>query len=244
MLTDAIAAAGGPSYQFRDIAPIDGMDGGQVGGNIRVGFLFRPDRGLSFVDRADGGPTDAVGIDPGPRLSFSPGRIQPGSEAFVDSRKPLVGEFSYSGNPLFVVAVHLNSRIGDDPPFGRFQPPRLITSEKRGAQAAIVHDFVAELLATDHEARVIVLGDFNDFQFGPAVTEIERSGLHNLTNALPENERYSYIHEGNSQAIDHILVSQRLLTEVVEYDIVHVNSEFMDQASDHDPARALFAIAP
>jgi predicted extracellular nuclease len=50
-LIDAIAAAGGPQYEFRQINPLNNADGGAPGGNIRVGFLFRTDRGLSFLDR-------------------------------------------------------------------------------------------------------------------------------------------------------------------------------------------------
>ena len=41
--------------------------------------------------------------------------------------------------------------------------------------------------------------------------------------------------DGNSQVLDQILVSKELLTPKPEYDSVHVNAEFADQASDHDP---------
>jgi predicted extracellular nuclease len=45
-----------------------------------------------------------------------------------------------------------------------------------------------------------------------------------------------YVFEGNSQVLDQILVSNNLLRNFpIEYDPVHVNSEFADQASDHDP---------
>lgn len=47
-------------------------------------------------------------------------------------------------------------------------------------------------------------------------------------------ERYSYVYEGNSQVLDHILVSPNLDTRV-DYDVVHINSEFANQTSDHDP---------
>ena len=49
-LTDAIVAAGGPHYDWREIDPVDDQDGGQPGGNIRVVFLFNPAR-VAFVDR-------------------------------------------------------------------------------------------------------------------------------------------------------------------------------------------------
>src|SRR5690606_23643373 len=37
-LVESISAAGGPSYEYRQIDPEDNADGGEPGGNIRVGF--------------------------------------------------------------------------------------------------------------------------------------------------------------------------------------------------------------
>ena len=54
----------------------------------------------------------------GPALTFSPGRLDPTSAAFDNSRKPLAGEFTFHGARLFVVANHFNSKGGDDPLFG------------------------------------------------------------------------------------------------------------------------------
>ena len=65
---------------------------------------------------------------------------------------------------------------------------------------------------------------------------LEGSGLANLMKTLPANEQYSYVFDGNSQVLDQILVSKELLTPEPEYDSVHVNAEFSDQASDHDPS--------
>jgi uncharacterized protein len=55
---------------------------------------------------------------------------------------------------------------------------------------------------------------------------------------LPKPERYSYVFEGNSQVLDQILFSFNMLRGLSAYDVVHVNSEFSDQASDHDPSVA------
>jgi predicted extracellular nuclease len=79
-LVAAIQAAGGPVYDYRQIDPLNNQDGGAPGGNIRVGFLFRTDRGLTFVDRPGGDSTTATSVvntPSGPRLPFSPGRIDP-----------------------------------------------------------------------------------------------------------------------------------------------------------------------
>jgi uncharacterized protein len=246
MLIAAIQAAGGPRYDYRQINPVNNQDGGEPGGNIRVVFLFRSDRGLSFVDRPGGGSTNAVGVvggPTGPQLTFSPGRIDPTNSAFTNSRKPLAGEFRYNGHRLFLIANHFNSKGGDNPLFGRFQPPVAITEVQRHQQAHIVHDFVASILGLDPDANVIVLGDLNDFDFSQTLSIVKAGVLHNLMESLPPNERYTYDFQGNSQALDYILASNHLVqTASPQYDIVHVNSEFADNASDHEPQLTRFTL--
>ncbi len=245
MLIQAIQAAGGPLYQYRQIDPLNNQDGGVPGGNIRTGFLFRTDRGLEFIDRPGGDattPATVVSSPSGPQLSISPGRVDPGNTAWSSPegvRKPLVGEFRAHGKKLFVIANHWKSKTQDNPLFGRFQPPVRGTEAQRNAEAQAVRDFVSEILALDPNANVIVLGDLNDFQFSDALATLKGSGdleLHALIETLEESERYTYVFDGNSQVLDHILFSDNLFTHFqFEYDVVHVNSEFPDQASDHEP---------
>jgi uncharacterized protein len=239
LLIEAIRAAGGPEYQYRQIDPVDDQDGGEPGGNIRVGFLFRSDRGLSFLDRPGGTSTTATTVidhPAGPRLSFSPGRVAPQDPAFADTRKSLAGEFRLHGKKVFVIANHFSSKTADDPLFGRWQPPVRASELARHGQAQVVNAFVDELVAADPHANVIVLGDINDFEFSQTVELLEGGVLTTLMDTLPKPERYSYVFEGNSQVLDQILVSNPLLQNFpLDYDPVHVNAEFADQASDHDP---------
>lgn len=255
LLAAAIRAAGGPSYAWRQIDPTDGEDGGQPGANIRQAFLFRTDRGLSFVNRAGGDattPVAVVGERRGPRLSLSPGRIEPANTAFANSRKPLAGEFRWDGKPVFVVANHFNSKGGDQPLFGRVQPPARPSETQRHAQAAAVRRFADALLAGDERARIVVLGDINDFEFSRTADILVGDGsIVDLPRTLEPGERYTYVFEGNSQVLDHILISRALADPPgrgrgYEYDVVHTNSEFADQASDHDPqvARLHLGIDP
>jgi predicted extracellular nuclease/2',3'-cyclic-nucleotide 2'-phosphodiesterase (5'-nucleotidase family) len=242
VLIDAIAAAGGPTYKFFDIAPVDGQDGGQPGGNIRVGYLYNPDR-VSLVTRPGGTATTDTSVVDG-ALSASPGRLQPDNPAFIASRKPLAAEFIFNGQRVFTVNNHFSSKGGSDSLFGAFQPPVNSREEERSEQARVNRQLVEDLLAVNPNARVAVLGDLNEFQFFPPVLTLETTEageqiLFSLINTLPENERYSYIFEGNSQTLDHIAVSQALL-KVTEYDGVQINSEFFDQDSDHDPRLARF----
>ena len=238
-LIAAIQAAGGPLYEYRQIDPVDDQDGGEPGGNIRVGFLFRTDRGLEFIDRPGGDsttPTTVADHPSGPQLSSSPGRVDPLNPAYNSSRKPLAGEFRMRGKKVFVVALHLSSKGGDQPLFGRFQPPARSSEVARHAQAESVNDFVDEIVAADPNANVIVLGDVNDFDFSETVHILEGGVMTTLMDTLPLPERYSYVFEGNSQVLDQILVSNNLLGNFpIDYDPVHVNAEFADQASDHDP---------
>lgn len=234
-LTDAIVAAGGPRYEWREIDPRDGADGGQPGGNIRNAFLFDPDR-VSFADRPGGDattPTEVRGAHGAPRLSASPGRIEPGATAWRDSRKPLAGEFTFHGHKVFVIGNHFNSKGGDQPLEGRNQPPARSTEHQRLAQAKLVHRFVRRIESRDPSANVVVLGDMNDYEFSPALHALTAGGaLTDLVETLPAPQRYSYVYQGNSQVLDHILTSPSIRGG---YDIVHTNGEFADQVSDHDP---------
>ena len=103
-----------------------------------------------------------------------------------------------------------------------------------------MNSFVDSILALDANAKVIVLGDLNDFEFSETLAILEGGVLDNLVLSLRRPERYTYVFEGNSQVLDHILASRKLYRTLTEYDVVHVNAEFADQASDHDPQVARF----
>lgn len=240
-LVTAVKTAGGPTYVSRSVNPTDGQDGGEPGGNIRVAFLYRTDRGLAFVDKAGATATTANAVVTGangPELQYSPGRIDPTNSAFSSSRKPLAGQFTFQGKTFFVIANHFNSKGGDNPLFGRFQPPVLSSEVQRVNQATVVKTFVGQLLAADAKAQVVVLGDLNDFEFSAPLNVLKSAGLSTLVERLPANERYTYVYQGNSQVLDHVLVSSGANQHIIGYDVVHVNAEFATQASDHDPGVA------
>jgi predicted extracellular nuclease len=251
-LVEAIDAAGGPAYEALEIPPEDGADGGQPGGNIRVAFLVRTDGALEAVRRPGGGPkvaVDLTGVAAGaPALSHSPGRLAPDDTAWRGGRVPLVLELAFAGEPLFVVSCHLKSKGGDTPLFGMVQPFERPSEELRGRQAQVLADFVRRLTESDPSARVVVLGDLNDFQFSePVRTLISEGGLHNLTDELPAGERWTYIYQGNAQALDHVLVSPGFAEAVggldrLGYGVAHLNTAFTTGASDHDPCVLTFPV--
>ena len=232
-LVDLIQATYGITYAFAfENPPGVNQDGGQPNANIRNAFLYRPDQvTLKETVRL----TDP---DPGEADGFA-------GDDFAASRKPLVGIFEADGVELMIVNNHFNSKGGDDDLFGNVQPPVLSSELQRVEQARIVGDYVQGLLDTDPDARVLVLGDLNDFAWSNPLQTLMGTGseqvLYDLAEELlPAEGRYSYNFEGNAQALDHTLVTGSLLEDAVAgFDIVHVNSEFSDQASDHDPSVTL-----
>jgi predicted extracellular nuclease len=241
--TAAITAAGGPSYQWSEIDPINDHDGGQPGGNIRVVFLYNPAR--VTLDAAPGGsPTTAVGVtqaaDGTADLTQSPGLIDPTNDAWTSSRKPLAAEFTFQGKKVIVVGNHFASKLGDQNADGRFQPAARSSEVQRAEQATAVNAFVHSVLNVDPRANLVLAGDFNDYQFSPSVHTLTDNGatLTDLINTLPQDEQYTYVFNGISQVLDHIFVTKPLADatpSAVQYQVIHVNSEFAAQASDHDP---------
>ncbi|MEV5381503.1 endonuclease/exonuclease/phosphatase family protein [Streptomyces sp. NPDC052721] len=238
-LIDAVVAAGGPAYDWRSVNPVNDQDGGEPGGNIRQVFLFNSER-VSFVDRAGGDSTTAVGVTKvhgKAQLTVSPGRIDPANAAWSNSRKPLAGEFAFRGKTVFVIANHLNSKGGDQGLTSQYQPPVRSSEIQRHAQATEVNAFVKDILSAQKNANVIALGDMNDFEFSETAQILEGDGeLWSAIKSLPKSERYTYDYQGNQQVLDQILISPAIRRGCdFEYDSVHVNSEFNDQISDHDP---------
>ena len=227
MLIDAIAANGGPTYVYVEVAPDSANStGGEPGGNIRNGYLYNPDR-VSYVEGSASLITD---------------------NAFAGSREPLVATFNFNGEDVTVINVHSTSRLGSDPLWGADQPPADAGDASRTAQAQAVKAYVDAQLATDPALKLTVLGDFNGFYFEDALKALGGNGvLTNLHSLLPEEERYSYLFDGNLQAIDHILVTGGL-TAGASFDAVHINAEQTSgtpRGTDHDPVLArLFIKAP
>ncbi|MEO0365411.1 MAG: lamin tail domain-containing protein [Pseudomonadota bacterium] len=245
-LIAAIRNAGGPNYRFIEIPPVDGTNGGQPGGNIRNVFLYNQ-KIAQPIFRAGADATTANTIfqnkRPGPQLTFSPGYIDPENAAFVNSRKPLTMQFRAYGKDIIVINNHFRSKGGDNPIFGFNQAPLVPSEAPRTEQAQVVADFVSDILAIDADARVVVLGDLNEFEFRPPLLALEAAGLVNLTN-MDVQDAYTFIFNGNSQALDHILVTPSLLP--AEYDAVHavVDAPEIDGevSSDHDPVIVRFSL--
>ncbi|WP_341209731.1 endonuclease/exonuclease/phosphatase [uncultured Sphingomonas sp.] len=224
-LIDAIAAINGGRYAYIEIAPaVAGSTGGEPGGNIRNGYLYNLDR----VGYVDGSATLITG------------------DAYANSRKPLAATWDFHGEQLTTVNVHFTSRGGSDPLWGANQPPFDAGDTQRTAQAAGVKAWVNDKLAADPSLNVAIMGDWNGFYFEQAQTQLTDAAqggkFTNLNSLLPEEERYSYMFQGNAQALDNMLVTGGLLNGA-SFDAVHLNAEFGgDRPTDHDPQLALLQL--
>ena len=242
-LLAAVGAAGGPTYDFRQIDPEDGADGGQPGANIRVGLLFNPAR-VDFVDRGQAGPRDEVTVEAGPRgarLSHSPGRVSPMDPAFEESRKPLAAELAFRGRSFFVIVTHLNSKSDDDPLMGQRQPPRRPTETQRAEQVKALRQLMDTLLDVDETARVVVIGDMNELPHRAPMQSLTATRWVNLIEQVAAEDRYTFNFLGTSQVLDHVVVSPALAERSApEIDVVHVHADFAHahRGSDHDPVVA------
>lgn len=214
---------------------------------IEVGLLWDSDR----VTLRSAAPLDARFTETGfGNHSASPGR------------EPLVGEFEHRGRLLTVMVNHFKSKAGDDPLFGSRQPPQRPTEIQRKLQARAVRAFVDHRLRQDSRALIAVVGDLNDFGFaeqgeGPdhPLAILRAAGprrLEDLSEGIPAGQRYSFIYDGNSQLLDHILVSPALRAFVAGASIAHFNAGYPAalhddpqtplRSSDHDPIEATFRI--
>ncbi|KAI5276124.1 DNase I-like protein [Aureobasidium subglaciale] len=242
-LTSAIASIGGPEYEFVEIDPVDDKDGGAPGGNIRTAYLYNPNI-LQLRKPNFGSSTDANEVLPGPELKYNPGRIDPLNSAWTASRKPLVAAFETldGKNSFFTINVHFGSKGGSSSIEGDARPPVNGGVEDRQEQMQLTADFVADILAEDKKANIIVAGDFNEFAFvQPLENFLAVSNLRDLDEAanIPALERYTYLFDMNSQELDHMYISQALKPKA-QYEHVHINTWVTrdEQISDHDPSVA------
>jgi hypothetical protein len=225
---------------------------------IEVAFVFNTDRVTlheAFL------ATDAL----------PDGGLFSGSSTIRPGREPLVGFFTLDDIDLILVGNHFKSKggpqfgvdpleAGDDPLYGAFQPPtRWTETQLRHQQADYVRDLVDLLRADNAGANIVVGGDLNDFAFPEpgegqdTVARIMDSPTDPLTNIIPlvpEEQRYTFIFEGNSQVLDHMLLNAPMEALLRNQAIAHFNASFPDsfgsnanttqRSSDHDPLVAYF----
>ncbi|MEA3031648.1 MAG: uncharacterized protein QOG13_2973 [Sphingomonadales bacterium] len=276
MLVNALNAVTGAHYQWVDQEPIYNAEGGEQSGNIRVGFLYNTDRvqlgsldanatiaeRRMYTDRIGDGTRDA-----GDLIAYSDNMIagEINTADWSNTRRSLLGEFTFNGNKVYVVANHWPSKGGSGDVWQFNQnidagQPTNSDWAQRSEVGQDVYTMMNLIAGGSPDAGIASGGDYNDFYFYRPLTTVTGYTLangtarvggtrfENLTLTLAEAERYTYAFDGRSQAIDHIIVNP-LLGGVATYDVVHINTGYNPAGtgpdanpalSDHDPALSSF----
>jgi predicted extracellular nuclease len=266
-LVNALNLATGAHYQWVDQAPVNNAEGGEPGGNIRVGFLYNTDRvqlgdldanatlteRRMYTDRIGDGVRDA-----GDLIAFSDDMIagEINGTDWTTTRKSLVGEFTFHGNTVYAIANHWPSKGGSDDIWEFDQNidtgnPTNSDWSQRSQVGQDVYAMLNLIQAGAPNAGIVSGGDYNDFYFYRPLTTVTgytmadgtaRVGgarFDNLTiTELSEAERYTYAFDGRSQAIDHVIVNATL-SGVASYDIVHLNTGYNTRGTGPDASPAL-----
>ena len=146
---------------------------------------------------------------------------------------------------LWVIVNHWKSK-GDDTPEVEYTLPRRIE------QAQFVAGLAQEILAADPGADLIVLGDMNDFLDSQPLAVLTDARLSDLLLEVPKPQRYTYIYQGESEVLDHVLISPDLWDEFVTVALAHINADYPNtyeytsdiarRSSDHDPVLVRFRL--
>ncbi|MEK7856187.1 MAG: nuclease, partial [Acidobacteriota bacterium] len=193
---------------------------------------------------------------------------------FLNDRPPLMLRLSIddakTGKPFefTVFANHLKSYLG-------YSDPK--QSDNVRLKKKLQAEFLARLIQTrqtaDPKERIIVLGDFNSYQFSDGIMDqigtitgkpagkdavlipsddLVNPDLINLVDVIAAGQRYSYIYDGNSQTLDHIIITETLRKHTTGFGFARINADFpqiyrndgnrFERFSDHDPAVAIFTM--
>ncbi|MFQ5578465.1 MAG: endonuclease/exonuclease/phosphatase family protein, partial [Anaerolineae bacterium] len=111
------------------------------------------------------------------------------------------------------------------------------TEPRREQQAQWNLNLAAEILAADPQARIAILGDLNTFLDAPSIQLLRNAGFVHVFDFLPPEERYTYIYQGESETLDHILVTPNLAELIAGVSVLHINADFPPAAPDDDSPR-------
>ena len=164
-----------------------------------------------------------------------------GQPATLNDRPPLVADLVVHfadgrALPLTVIVNHLRSLtdVADETPQGGGTVGGRVRA-KRAAQGEYLAGLVQARLMARPDERVVLVGDFNAFQFSDGLVDVIGTvkgtpapasevvvaspdlldpDLVDLVDALPPAERYSFVFDGNAQVLDHIIVSPGALASV------------------------------
>ena len=167
---------------------------------------------------------------------------EPAENATAMGRPALHVRVRVQDTDIDVITAHFKSKLLTFPG-GRFSPKDegerarfgAYALYRRAAEAVTVRAAATDLLTSDHDLSVMVLGDLNDeveaattqILNGPPGSEIATTGfdhpdkgdaqrLWNLAPRIPAAQRFSRKYRGRPELIDHIFVSHALVGKIAQ----------------------------
>ena len=158
--------------------------------------------------------------------------------------------------PLMItVTLHLQSKEATvyaiNNHFSSMAGGEKATEPRRTAQAAWNVTLVKRILAAHPDAYVAVMGDMNSFYDSPPLAKLRQSGLRHVYEFTAPTRPYSYIYQGESETLDHILLTPALYDHLARVQVLHIDADYPPpipgdssarRVSDHDPVVAVFAL--
>lgn len=239
-LNSDTVAAGKPDPKYEAFL-IDGNDGR----GIDNGFLVKTSR-VKVLETKQFGKDDKY-RNPNTK-----------EDNFVNDRPPLMLRASIedakTGKPFefTVIANHLKSFLGYNDP-KQMDNVRL----KKKLQAEFLAKFIQTRQTADPKERIILLGDFNAFQFNDGIMDqigtitgkpagkdailipsddLVNPDLINLVDVIAAPQRYSYVFDGNAQVLDHIIITETLRKHTTGFGFARVNTDYPESLRN-DPNR-------
>lgn len=170
-------------------------------------------------------------------------------EVILNDRPPLLLraqiDDSKTGKPFEFTAIinHLKSFYGyDDEKDGGLR-----VRTKKKLQAEYLAKIVQERQKANPEENIILLGDFNFYQFSDGILDIigtikgmpaakdevlmasedlVNPDLIDLADLIQTDQRYSYTFDGNAQILDHILINQTMRKHLIGFGYARLNTDF------------------
>lgn len=172
-------------------------------------------------------------------------RLVKNSDAPLFSRPPLLVEACFDNACLTIVNVHLRSMRG----LRSFKKGKRIAL-KRLSQANALAQWINAFQTSNHQASVMLIGDFNALTPSDKYSDIVGTilgkpdnyevkypskdwvgkDLVDLTRRIRKADRYSYVYKGQKQILDYLLVNQNFSSALQKIHFSPIDQKFSDHA--------------
>ena len=181
--------------------------------------------------------TDEIAVG----IIYKPGKVAPvGAAAILDSsidasfndsknRPSLAQTFmeNATGEIFTAVVNHLKSKGTDcddvgDPDTGDGQGNCNLT---RTNAATVLVNWLATDPTGSNDPDILIIGDLNSYAMEDPITAIKTGGYINLIESFIGTNAYSYIYDGESGYLGHVLASQSIANQVTGVAQWHINAD-------------------